>query len=274
MVTGAVVAGIALVTAGTSLELVVLAPGCVLPGFGIAACQGVGSREWLVAHETVRLLLAVGAVAAVAGAFAMAALGDLVRPERTPDVGDLVRVRRPALAARRAAVAVLVVLSVAGATASTTALPVTDPPVPVSRPIATRTAPVPTSPQIRQAQALSWVRHGGGDLLIGWSDAMIPASNGLVMITSGRPEGADAVRTGCTAITRWAADANAYFTVPDPEQQARWEQVQAVAASAGAECLAGLDRGDVAAVEAAYFQLFDAFKLVEAITEWLHAWAR
>lgn len=280
MVTGAVVAGMALVATCTSLELVVLAPGCLLPGFDTAAaCQGVGSPEWLVVHEVVRTLLGVGAITAVVVVFAVAGLADLVRrpfrrPEPAPGVGDPVRARPSALAARRAAVAVLVVLSAVGATASTTAvLPVPDSSTPAS-PIATHTAPASTSPQVRQAQTLSWAQHGGADLLAGWSYALIRASDGLAMIASGRPEGVAAVRSGCTAMARWAVDAGAYFTIPDAEQQARWEQVQAVATSASAECLAALDRGDLAAVEAAYLRLFDSFELVKAISDWLLAWPR
>ncbi len=272
MVTGAVVAGIALVAACTSLVLVVLAPGCVLPASSSATCQGFGSHEWLMALEVVKMLLGAGAITAVAGAFVVAALAGLVRPEPALDGGDLVRARPAALATRRVAVAVLLLLSAVGATAST--LPVPGPSAPFSSPTAAQTAPVPTSSQVRQAQAVSWVQHGGAALLAGWSNAMIPASNGLAMIASGRPEGADAVRAGCTAITRWASDANAYFAVPDPEQQARWEQVQAVASNAGPECVAALNRGDLAAVEAAYLRLYDTFELVTAITDWLYAMSR
>lgn len=94
-------------------------------------------------------------------------------------------------------------------------------------------------------------------------------ADGADRLAAGDRAGAASVRSGCAGMVRWAGEAKAYFTVPDPEQEAAWERTQSIAADAGADCLAALDAGDDGALVSALDRMLDGARAGYPVLAWI-----
>ena len=95
---------------------------------------------------------------------------------------------------------------------------------------------------------------------------------GADRLGSGDQAGAAAIRSGCAGMVRWADEARAYFTVPDPDQEAAWERTQSIAVSAGADCRAALDAGDGDALASVLNnRMLEAARLGYPVLGWIQA---
>lgn len=277
VVAGVVDAGLALAVSSVGLALLAITPGCLGPGIDApSACAGFGSADWDVAWLVIQLLLGPGTVVVVALALTVAvlvgAVRRLARRSELANAADPVRAVGPALVARRVTAGAVLLLAVGlvGPVAAAQIVPAGMPPP--ETPVSGLTAPVPASQQVRGAQVYAWVRYGGGDLLVAWAETMSQIAGEIDGAVTGEPDSVAAVRSGCAAAGRWAVDAAAYFTIPDPEQQGRWEQAQAIVSSASADCIAASDRGDAEGLSTAFNRMGEALMLISGVTDWLASW--
>jgi hypothetical protein len=94
------------------------------------------------------------------------------------------------------------------------------------------------------------------------------------LIGDSETAGLRAIRSGCTGIGRWATDARAYFTIPDPHQQALWEQAQSIAEEASAACLSAVDDEDADGLTAAIRQAAATGRIAASVFRWMSAQSR
>jgi hypothetical protein len=147
------------------------------------------------------------------------------------------------------------------------------PPVPANL-LGDVNAPVPTTQQARHAQVVAWMQYGGADLWTSLGDSLREIGDGAKLLGEDDAAGVASIRSGCAGIGRWAIDARAYFTIPDPHQQALWKRAQSMAENASADCLAAVDAEDSDALLAAVRRIDEAVKLALSVSQWMSAQRR
>ncbi|OZM83682.1 M48 family metalloprotease [Pseudonocardia sp. MH-G8] len=267
MLVGAVVAGVGVLVGSVAIAVALTGLGCVASLVGPTTCSTFAAQTWLFLRWVVLPFLTPGiVVAAVLALVASSAVGLLRRGPpgaRGGAVQAPMSARPTTPRVRRLAVVAIAVPAIGLSTLTSTA-PIfstpgrvsVDPTQPVTAPI-----PVPESPRVREAQVVAWLQYGGQDL-----------RTTLVTVQRELAADTDTVRAGCVRLARWADDAKAYFTVPDPGQQIRWERAQSLARTASADCLAALAARDSAALGAALRRADEAVGLALAVFEWLDGW--
>ena len=124
----------------------------------------------------------------------------------------------------------------------------------------------------RLAGVLDW--HGVDHAVLVGPNSGYGEDNRLLLdrLAAGDPGGARSVGSGCAGMVRWAGDARAYFTVPDPDQEAAWERTQSIAVSAGTDCRAALDAGDDGAlVSVLNDRMLEAARVGYPVLAWIQA---
>ncbi|MCH6164071.1 M48 family metalloprotease [Pseudonocardia alaniniphila] len=281
---GVIVAGTACLVGSVGIILLTFGLGCLAqqPDAGtIASCVQVVTGTWPVVGSVILMATGLGVFAAAAVALVVSGIAAAVRRLlRRTDQSVVVtgRERSPStvLVIRRAVVVSTVVIalglnaltgtSMIGAYVPSTSA-TTDGPGSAS-------ALAPTTQQARRAQVVAWIRYGGNDLRIRLADSFKELGNGLGLIRDDEVAGLLAIRSGCAAIGRWATDARAYFTIPDPDQQALWEQAQSLAEQASAACLSAVDARDPDGLEAAIRQVNEAGEIAGSVIRWISAQLR
>ncbi|MFI0712255.1 M48 family metalloprotease [Streptomyces inhibens] len=111
------------------------------------------------------------------------------------------------------------------------------------------TAAIPTaSPQVLAAQTDAWLRLGGAHLTAHFTAevlAVITALQDKSALTD-RGFAATRIRPHCVALEHIAADAAAYFPVPNPLTQQRWTKLQTRSKHAGVDCRRAITDGKFA----------------------------
>lgn len=280
MLVGAIVAGVA-VLCSVGITLGAFGLSCLLPGMlGGGSCGEFASGTWPIARLIVLMLLGPGVfVAAIVALVVSGVVSSIRRPLGRHGRGITAEDRVPAsstvLAVRRAGVVTILVLAV-GLNVLTSTSPILSsggPPVPANL-LGDVNAPVPTTQQARHAQVVAWMQYGGADLWTSLGDSLREIGDGAKLLGEDDAAGVASIRSGCAGIGRWAIDARAYFTIPDPHQQALWERAQSMAENASADCLAAVDAEDSDALLAAVRRIDEAVKLALSVSQWMSAQRR
>jgi Zn-dependent protease with chaperone function len=279
LIVGAVVSGVALLLCIVEMLLVAFGLGCALPSvLGRGSCAQFASGMWPILGSLSLILLGPGVLTATGAAFAVSGIAGVLdrRHRHRPAIPTSDRASAPAttLVARRAAISVIVALAIGANLLTMTASLVSRhpqaSPTPLSE-LGIDTAPVPASKQVREAQIVAWYQYGGGDLWTRLSDALTRIAEGASQMAGNQAAGESLLRSGCADIGRWATDARTYFTVPDPEQQATWEQAQSAAKEGSEACLQALDGRNTDDLAVALARVQDAGRLATSVVQWMTA---
>lgn len=207
--------------------------GCV-PGLATlrGSCAWRPDMTWPMFSYLTEPAFVVGAVAAVAvAAFVFA----VQRPAVTATLAlatSRSQVVRGVIAAALAVMVVGLVIASRLPTAETSTLP--------QSPIVADDAP--PSAQTRAYQVSAWFSHGGGDLLTRFTTV---ATRYVDLLDKGKGEvDGSQVHPFCVDFDRLAADADAYFQVPDPQAQSLWRKFIAQNRTIGQDCDKAVDRSD------------------------------
>jgi hypothetical protein len=106
-----------------------------------------------------------------------------------------------------------------------------------------RTTPSPT---IRDWQLMAWFRYGGKSLLLRYADSMVDlgtAINEVAPVIEDQRAATARFRQVCTQMGRTVRDADAYFPIPDPQDQQIWSNALMRMKKGSDSCLRNLEKG-------------------------------
>lgn len=288
LLVASVTTGVAALIGIAGMFLLVSFNGCFGQlSIGTSSCGWWPDIGWSITAMVLPQLLGPGVLAGVVAALIAMEVANLVRglarrgaPPRPG--GQRTADRRGNLAVRRICVICVVALGLA-ATAqaqaqsvgvTTTTQVQAQPASPnqldlSSAQLETNTAASSPSAKVRTAQAVAWYRYGGDDLFAELHQTVRNISDAAGEFSDLEPEDTVTLRSACIKMEQWTKKAEAYFIIPDPQQESVWSQALTQSKNGSVHCQNALNERNGPLLETSLNELTEASQLATSVLEWL-----